>query len=368
MEAGHTRAMVELIRHLPKGAIEELHLVYFEGASSLELFPEFHGKIIHHKVPFKAIFPFLFKAIFFQVWCFILINLVLPPGIKKIGIGTACLDIDFCNVQFVQSQWEPYYFKDKSFLSIKTMYKKILFFYFKLCENYLFRKEGLKILALSDFVNSYLVNKFNISSKNIKTIYSSVNLKHFPLPNREKVIAKEELIQEHQELLTLDLELPVYLFVGAYERKGLAKAISLLMEKPGAQFIIIGKPEKGNSFQFDDSLKIFKIAFTTHIQKFYELSDVFIFPTIYEPYGLVIAEAAAMGNIVYVPKNNVGASEILKGLKSVRFLEDIQELPFLKAPLSKDERILNAQEVRQRLEDYSWEKASKKFLSFTYSS
>jgi len=368
MEAGHTRAMIEVLRHLPKGAIEELHLVYFEGASSKDLFPEFHGKIIHHRVPFKGIFPFLFKAVFFQIWSFLLINLVLPQDVKKIGIGTACLDLDFCNVQFVQSQWEPYYFKNKNSLSFKTLYKRILFFYFRLCENYLFRKENLKILVLSEFVNSYLGKNFLVNPKNITTIYSSVNLKHFPIPDREKVHAKDELIQEHRELITLDLEKPIYLFVGAFERKGLKKAISLLMKKPGSQLIVIGKPEAGSNFKFDSSLNIFKIPFTTNISKFYELSDVFIFPTMYEPYGLVIAEAAAMGNIVYVPRENVGASEILGGLKSVSFLEEVQEISFLNSPLTKDEKISNAKEVRKRLEEYSWEKASQKFFKFIYSS
>lgn len=368
LESGHTRAMIELLRHLPKGTIEELYLIYFEGATSKELFPEFHGKIIHHQVPFKGIFPFLFKAIFFQIWSFFLLKLKLPTDSVKIGIGTACLHVDYSNVQFVQTQWEPYYFKNKSLFNLKTIYKKVLFLYFKLCENYLFRKEGLKILALSEFVRSYIEDSFQVNSKNIETIYSSVNLKHFPEPNREKVTIKEELVRSHSNLITLDLEKPIYLFVGAFERKGLTKAFSLLEKYPGSQFIVIGKPETGNSIAFPSSLKIFQIPFTKEIQKFYELSDVFIFPTIYEPFGLVITEAAAMGNIVYVPKNNVGASELLKGLKSVNFLEEISEIKPLISPLSLEEKLSNSKEVRRRLEKFSWNKASEKFFKFIYSS
>lgn len=365
LEAGHTRAMLEVIRAMPSNRIDELHLVYFEGGQTKELLPEFSGKVIHHKVPFKWLFPFLAKAIFYQIYCFFLIRFVLPVDSKKVGIGTACLNVDISNVQFVQTQWKPLYFKNKFLLSPRVLYKCLLFYYFELCENYLYRKPDLQISSLSQFVTDYLKTNFQIPDTNIKTLYSSSNLEHFPMPALSRSDAHALLSSEYPILEKLNIDKPIYLFVGAYERKGLFTALERLKIIKDSQIIVIGKPESGRTIQFEESPKVFPISFTKKLKTFYELTDVFIFPTIYEPFGLVISEAAAMGNLVLVPYKNVGASEILKGLKSIIFTDkevvDLQKIE----PLSLQEKQKNAIEVRARLSHYSWEKAARGFLELT---
>lgn len=361
LEAGHTRAMLELIRALPPGRIDEIHLIYFEGSPSRELLPEFEGRIFHHRVPLNGLTPFLLKAIFFQIWSFFLIRFFLPKDCVKVGIGTACLNVDISNVQFVQGQWEPYYFKELSIFSLRYFYKKLLFLYFGLCENYLFRKEELKIIALSDFVRRFLQNKYQVPDERIETVHSSVNLDHFPLPSRSKVEIKDELLEDFSFLATLNLDKPIFLFVGAFERKGLYEAIAFLKADPNSQIIVVGKPEAGKSFNFKSPPKVFHIEFTKKLKLLYELSDVFIFPTKYEPFGLVIAEAAAMGNQVLTYRQNVGASEILGGLSSVKFL-DQEKVNFSSLKIiSLEEKVNNANKVRERLSQYSWSSAARKF-------
>lgn len=362
LETGHTRAMLEVIRAAEPGTIQELHLIYFEGGDNKELLPEFSGKIVHHKVPFRWMFPFLFKAIFYQLYCFFLIRFTLPTDSIKIGIGTACLNVDMVNVQFVQSQWEPLYFKNKNPLSLRNIYKRILFKYFYICEVFLYRKESLIVMSLSQLVTDYLQEKFQIKDKNIETIYSSTNLSHFPMPAIEKNDVYEDLVKTYRGLESLNLDKPIFLFVGAYERKGLDKALHYLKDIKDSQIIVIGKPESGVKYKFSSQPNVISIPFTKELKKFYELSDVFIFPTVYEPFGLVISEAASMGNLTLVPRNNVGASEILEGLESVLFLDETQiDFRDIK-PLSLDEKRRNAQSVRQRLSQYSWKKAASQFV------
>ena len=362
LEAGHTRAMIEVIRALPPGTISELHLIYFEGSSTKELLPEFSGKVIHHIIPGKFLSPFLLKAIFYQVYAFFMIRFVLPSDSIKIGIGTACLNVDVSNVQFVQKQWEPHYFKGKPLLSPSMLYKRVLFYYFNLCENYLFRKESLGLISLSQFVTDYLTSEFNIPLNRIRTAYSSVNLSHFPEPSLEREKVFSTLIDSYPQLKDLNTEKPIYLFVGAYERKGLYQALDKMKELENSQIIVIGKPEKGKTPSFPENPKVIRVPFTKELSLFYELSDVFIFPTVYEPFGLVVAEAASMGNLVYVPRNNVGASEILENLESVKFLNEDLDLHEI-SPLSLSEKVENSKAVRDRLKEYSWEKAAKEFLN-----
>lgn len=351
--------MLEVIRALPKDSIQEIHLVYFEGENSNELLPEFDGQIIHHLVPGKVLFPFLLKSIFYQIWCFFFIRFCLSKDVVKIGIGTACLGVDLCNIQFIQTQWEPLYFRNKPFFSYKTIYKRFLFLYFKLCENYLFRKEGVKFLSLSHFISEYLKQKFQVQDHQIRTEYSSVNLEHFPLPSIEKKEILKDLVSEFNILCEVNINEPLFLFVGAFERKGLEEALSLLSTLEKSQIIIIGKGEHSNTPPVQKGVKTFYIPFTKRIELFYQLSDCFIFPTIYEPFGLVIAEAAAMGNNIITYRKNVGASEILECLPSIRFLDFGPKVELDDQLLSSSKRLKNAINVRERLGHYSWSKPAK---------
>lgn len=359
LESGHTRAMIEAIRALPEDYLKEIHLVYFEGQSSQKLLPNFKGRVIHHKVPGKFLFPFLLKYIFFQLWCFFLIRFKLNKDIVKIGIGTACLGVDISNIQFIQSQWESHYFKNKSIFSIRYLYKKILFSYFRFCENLLFRNDSTKFLSLSHFVSSFLVESFQVDPKKIKTEYSSVNLEHFPFPTLKRNELFERLKKDYKGLEQLNIEKPIFLFVGAFERKGLPKALDLLSQSKDGQIIVVGKGEHSQDKPKAEGLNIIHISFSKEIALFYQLSDYFIFPTIYEPFGLVIAEAASMGCRVLTFKENVGASEILNDLESVFFLDkshfDFQEIEIL----SFEQRSINANQVRERLKQYNWSKPAK---------
>lgn len=356
--------MLEVLRALPDGKVQELHLVYFEGASSDELLPEFSGKIVHHKVPCKWINPFLLKAIFFQVWSFFFSRFFLEKDILKIGIGTCSLNVDLVNIQFIQEQWKPFYLNRLSLLSPKTWYKHVLFFYFSLCENFLYRNPKIKFMVLSQFVSEYLTDKFGVEDLQKKVIYSSTNLDHFPGPTSSKESLLEELSEKYPQLKNLQMEKTIFLFVGAFERKGLPAALSRLSEVDHSQIIVIGKPEKGTDFVFPPNPKVIYIPYTKEISKFYELSDCFIFPSIYEPFGLVVTEAAAMGNIVLVPRKNVGASEILEGLSSVYFLESYNRDLSLIKPLTIEDKKQNSIEVAKRLSSHSWTDAAKKFEQF----
>lgn len=351
--------MLETIRSMPSESVKEIHLVYFEGQPSDKLLPEFKGDIYHHQVPGKWLFPFLIKSVFFQLWCSFFIRFFLEKDIIKIGIGTACLGVDICNIQFIQTQWKKHYFKNLSILSLRFIYKKVLFSYFSFCENLLFRNTETKFLSLSHFITHFLIDEFQVSPKNIITEYSSVNLEHFPLPTKNKTELYELLSNKYSSLEGLDLNRPIFLFVGAFERKGLSKALELTSLADNGQIIVIGKGEHSEGAPSKEGVRIFPISFTKEIELFYQLSDYFLFPTIYEPFGLVIAEAAAMGNIVLTHKENVGASEILENLPSVKFL-DTETFDFKKAaPLSLEMRSAQAKVVRERLGQYSWSKPAK---------
>ena len=109
-----------------------------------------------------------------------------------------------------------------------------------------------------------------------------------------------------------------FLFVGTgFKRKGVNEFLKIIaaIESKEVVAFIVGK-EKNLSYYktLAQNLGIEKRVFFTgpriDVNDFYSISDIFLFPTHYEPFGNVILEAMNANNIVFTTIQN-GASEIL---------------------------------------------------------
>lgn len=365
LEIGHSNSLIELIRHLPRdfqNEVSEIQIVSFSVSPVETLFPEFKGKISWVKVPFAGIAPVLLKSIYFQLFVVLFNRLFQSKGFTRIGIGISSLDVDAVSIQFIHHQWTARGLEMERGHRLRHWYKKILFWYFERCERFLFTRKDLKIFSPAEFLTRYL-KQFNPSLRT-KTIYSGVNLNRFVLPEKNKSELLADLSSRYPVLKELDVTKPIIIFVGAYERKGLFEALEILKKNPGSQFIVIGSPSMGRAVIWPNEIKVFPVTFTREVPLFYALSDMFLFPTIYEPFGLVLFEAMAMGLTIVTRKQDVGASELLAGLPEVSFTDENHftfKLPEIKSPGDKlklrDERLKN-------LGDVSWQKSGKQLADF----
>jgi hypothetical protein len=366
LEIGHTRATIDLLNHLSleqKSVIEEIEVISFTASDPSKLlhFPE-ATKISFIKVPFPNLYPFIVKEIFYHAWTACHHFLHRKKNYVSLSIGIAFLFPDIVNIQFIHHHWDEL---NQLYISAhwyKKLYKKLLFSYFNLIENFVYKNKKTYFLVLSNFTKSYLMKKFQIDENRVSLTYSHVNQQGFFLIDKTKNEILNDLGTEAQCLKSIDFNKPVFLFVGAFERKGLARAIELLKNSTGAQLIVIGKPEfGGGKILKNDSLKIFHISFTKNINAYYNLSDYFLFPTMYEPFGLVILEAAVTGLSLLVPFNNVGASELLVDDEATVFIDkfncDFSELKVL----STAEREKNIKSRKEKFMDFSWDKSAKIF-------
>lgn len=366
IEVGHSNSLIELIRHLPeetKQKIESIEIVSFIAGDLENLFPEFKGRIKWIKVPFKKIGPSILKSLFYQAYTLFYNSFFQSENTYKIGIGICCLDVNAVSIQFIHHQWTENGLKSERNYPLRYLYKKILFAYYEFCENYLLKKKDVRFFSPASFLHNFLSQK-NPAIKS-KTIYSGINLDRFKLQqNKEDILYS--LITKNPILSSLDLNKPVYLFVGAYERKGIDRAVELLKTIPNAQFIVVGSPSMGRKQAWPTSLNVFPINFSREIEKFYAISDAFIFPTIYEPFGLVLFEAMAMGLTIFTNKNEVGASELLKGLPDIYFVDDEN---FVFKGVEKKSFESKKSLVEQRmagLKDVSWNKAGREMNQFLF--
>lgn len=251
IEIGHSNSLIELIRHMPPEYLQQfsqIEVVSFSTTPLIELFPNFPGKLVWTKVPFPKLRPVILKSIFYQVWVVFYNRLFQKGDVTRLGIGISSLDVHAVSIQFIHHQWTGRGLELES--GFRLLYKKILFGYFEICERYLFSKKNIYFFSPASFLTKFLKDRFPGIKAN--TIYSGVNLNRFELKSQSKKTVLADLVQRYPILKELNIEAPIYLFVGAYERKGLHEALEILKSRPGSQFIVIGSPSLGKTLNWPD--------------------------------------------------------------------------------------------------------------------
>lgn len=370
-QVGHSRALIELFNGLlpeQKNKISSIEVVSFISSPLNEILPDFkcEKKITH--VPLGFLKPFILKMFFYHVFSFFH-SIIFASKNKKIGIGIACLNVDIVNVQFIHRQWDLQYFANTSLGFFKRIYKKVLYLYFSVAENYIYNICGNKIdfIVIAQFMKKFLISTFHTPESSLHMIPSAVNSTEFNFSTMSQIELFNYLIKRYPVLAALDLQRPISLFVGAYERKGLDIALEALSQIKDCQFIIIGKPEQFSKLVIPSSINSFLIDFTKEVHLFYELADLFIFPTRYEPFGLVIIEAYVMGLDLVIPSVNVGASEIIPQSDGVHFINQNDHIK-LQPPVKISKELKNARRIQRlkNIEKYSWANASQTFYSILF--
>ena len=355
LEVGHGRAIIEKLSNLPGNQKVNLKVICFTCDEPQNILPErFNVEVVQFPL-LKRPSPFLLKAFLFHIFCFIYSSFFLSKKFIRIGIGIASLNCDIVETPFLHQQYEKIYFST-SLPFHKLIYKKILFAYYRICENILYRSK-VRVFTVSKFMKDYLKKNF---SKDSNVIYHGVNTSHFP----EKLLSKKESIaelrNEFPSLKNLDLDQEIFLFIGALERKGISSVLELLSKKDHYQLIVIGESEDEIDFSKHSNGKIVHINYTNKISYFYQLADSFIFPTLYEPFGLVLTEAAWMGLKVYTTGKYVGAYELIEGLKGIYSLDQNRSLEN-PGMLSLEEKQSMAKDRRDKLSQFSWSRAGQEF-------
>ena len=165
------------------------------------------------------------------------------------------------------------------------------------------------IIANSKMIKQQITDTYGINSKKIKVVYNGVNPKKI---NYEKSFAKisgEFVIKKNQ---------PILLYVGSgFKRKGVEEFLQVVarLKSSNIQAFVLGKEKNIKYYQdLAKELNIERQVFFTgpreDVDDFYAISDIFLFPTHYEPFSNVILEAMNFENVVFTTRQN-GANEIL---------------------------------------------------------
>ena len=185
-----------------------------------------------------------------------------------------------------------------------------------------YKRSGASIVAISQSVKRDLALFEGADLATISVVPNGVDVDRFCIENRERY---RDATRASLSLTDTDIAV---LFVGnSWGRKGLHTAIQAIAgpDQQDVRLVVVGE---GVPSEFIGNLPaelaeriIFVGPQTKDVERYYAASDIFILPTLYEPFGLVILEAMASG-LPSIFSACAGASEWLEDGVDALFLRD----------------------------------------------
>jgi UDP-glucose:(heptosyl)LPS alpha-1,3-glucosyltransferase len=224
---------------------------------------------------------------------------------------------------------------------------------------------GKRIIAISKTVKDEIIRDYGVPEERISVIYNGVNLEEFNPGNREicrlPVRARHGLKEEDTVLMFSGWE---------FKRKGLRYAIEALPKLGGdVKLLVVGGADRGPYEGLAARLGVLpRVIFAgaqSNMAEYYGASDAFVFPTAYEPFGLVITEAMAAGLPVVTTKV-AGAAELITDGTDGMLLDS----PYDGAEVAEKAKAIfdggiqakMGAAARKTAEKYSWDSAAEQTL------
>lgn len=182
-------------------------------------------------------------------------------------------------------------------------------------QEYWLTYEAWRTIVCTDYMKGEVMRSFDVPENKIDVIYNGVVASKFEFDWTE-----EERKTWRSRFALPDEEIVMY--VGRFVReKGihvlLSAASAILARRPNAKFVIVGG---GNRAQFESFVRWYglsdKVLFTgfmsgRNLLQTYRVADVAVFPSLYEPFGIVALEGMAAGAAV-VASDAGGLREVVR--------------------------------------------------------
>jgi UDP-glucose:(heptosyl)LPS alpha-1,3-glucosyltransferase len=319
---------------------------------------EDNSKVIFHKVPairwsaFLTVVSFIFPA-------------TLMMRKKNFDVihsqGLCGLNHTITTTHFIQEKWLNEFDKRK-------IPKKFGSFLWKLIvvplEKLALGKRCSKtVIAISKSVKNDLIDLYKVDDKAIKLIYHGVDLEKF---NPQNKILHRKVLRKKLGLNESDL---VGLYIGNLQ-KGAHIAIKAISRMPNTHLVIVTGSDNSTEVNLAKNLgiseRIHWVPFSKEIEIWFAMADFFVFPTLYEPFGMVISEAMASG-LPVITNKQAGASELIVHGESGLLLENpwsVKEVYNLIKILHEDRenRIKIGEKAREAVSKYTWDFCAEKTM------
>jgi UDP-glucose:(heptosyl)LPS alpha-1,3-glucosyltransferase len=257
---------------------------------------------------------------------------------------------DGCHKKWLQQREKKNSSLKKFCLFLNPFHQLIL----KLEKNIFESGKCKKIIAISQMVKDDILQNYKCPPENISVVYNGVDLNRFHPKNKNKFrrsIRKKLGISESSILI---------LFVGSgFERKGLQfllQSTAYLKDK-NWRLLLMGKGKFEKYMRFapaDKRTKIIAKEPDPEIEKYYAAADIFILPSIYEPFGNANLEALAAG-LPVITTEYCGAADIINEKKNGLVVKD----PFNPEEIAEKIRYLFTPSTREKIGENARELAEQ---------
>ncbi len=211
------------------------------------------------------------------------------------------------------------------------------------------------IVTVSRRLKEELISLYNANGKKISVIYNAINREKFKGMKRN---SNKEVV----------------LYVGRLSvQKGidnLIKAFKIVSGKnDNALLYVIGEgPELSNLINLSINLDLSdKVIFLGRVpdgemEMLYSIANVFVMPSVSEPFGIVALEAIA-SNVPTIVSSQSGVSEVIRNTLTVDFWDTEQMADLIIGLLDHSEANKEiTKNAYKELDDITWEKSAEKFI------
>lgn len=183
-------------------------------------------------------------------------------------------------------------------------------------EDSLFGKAGAgRVIANSRMVKEEIVRLYGFPGEKIDVVYNGVPLQSLHRDAQDRVKTRESLGLGDSDVVAL--------FAGSgWERKGLRFAIDAVERQAGQMRLLVAG--RGDSRQFPSARAQF-LGVVREMPSLYAAADVFLLPTIYDPFSNACLEALAAGRPVITTRAN-GFSEIVESGRHGTVIDDPRDI------------------------------------------
>lgn len=181
-------------------------------------------------------------------------------------------------------------------------------------QEYWLTYEAWRVIVCSEYMKGEVMNSFNVPADKVDVIYNGIDADKFRFawPESERGAYRAQFALPDEKIV---------IYVGRFVReKGiqvlLDAASVVLSQEPKAKFVIVGGGHRG---RFEDFMRWYglsdKVCFTgfmanRSLHQLYRVADVAVFPSLYEPFGIVALEGMAAG-IPVVASDAGGLQEVV---------------------------------------------------------
>jgi len=215
-----------------------------------------------------------------------------------------------------------------------------------------------KIIAVSFYTKNMIISKYGVSPDKIEVVHNAVN--------RDTQYLRYQIRKSFDEKIVL--------FLGRItQQKGpdyfLDAAVKILNKMNNVKFVMSGSGDmfpkivsKMAEYDLADKFHFTGFLENTMVEKIFAMSDLYVMPSVSEPFGLSPFEALLYDIPVVISKQS-GASEILKNAPKVNF-SDTDELAatIIKLLEDKEYREKVVSQCKEDMRSISWKNSAARIV------